>query len=526
MFIKLLCLLVAGLALLSSASHAAAPCPSATLEAGVIVGTTSTAPGSTVTVNQFLGVPFAAEPVRFGMPNPPSKWKKPLKTTKQAPACFQQFSYPAATRDVLMRVYDTPPPPAGESEDCLYLDVYVPDTATKNKKVMFWLYGGGSFKYGSNSLAVYDGTDLAANQDVILVAPSFRSNVFGFSNSPQIPLGQRNVGFYDQRLALDWVQRNIHAFGGDPAAVTIFGQASGASCVDNLITTMPINPPFQAAILQSGQAGVYNSVTNGTVAWDALAEKLNCSTQANVLKCVRAANATTIVSILEHSILNFTPVKDNITELQDPEIARRSGNVARVPILAGTTAQDGRVFEYGQDNTTAWLLELVGNHTKLIDAVERNYSIGSAANGWIITDDNDQISAIYTDVTYQCPMAIAVNDSLSAGIPTWRYLYNATFPDLQPLPGMEVYHGSEVPLIFGNLPSPPKPTAFETKLSKYMQDVWANFAKDPHAGPPWPQYPSVAVLGNMNRTETTVSAAELDTHCALLNTYLEYVPSS
>jgi carboxylesterase type B len=91
MFTKLLCLLGASLALLPSASHAAAPAPSATLEAGVIVGTTSTAPGSTVTINQFLGVPFAAKPVRFGMPKPPSKWTNPLKTTRQAPSCLQQL---------------------------------------------------------------------------------------------------------------------------------------------------------------------------------------------------------------------------------------------------------------------------------------------------------------------------------------------------------------------------------------------------------------------------------------------------
>jgi carboxylesterase type B len=114
--------------------------------------------------------------------------------------------------------------------------------------------------------------------------------------------------------------------------------------LDNLITTQPINPPFRAAILQSGQAAVYNKPTNGTVSWDALAEQLNCSTKPDVLKCVRAANATTIVSIAEHSALTFTAVKENITALQNPEIARKSGNVARVPILTGTTAQEGRVF--------------------------------------------------------------------------------------------------------------------------------------------------------------------------------------
>jgi Carboxylesterase family len=114
--------------------------------------------------------------------------------------------------------------------------------------------------------------------------------------------------------------------------------------VDELITTHPINPPFRAAILQSGQVPIYGKVNNDTVSWDTLAERLNCSTQPDVLKCMRAANATTIVSIIEHLNLPFTAVKDNITELQNPELARKSGNIARVPILAGTTAQEGRVF--------------------------------------------------------------------------------------------------------------------------------------------------------------------------------------
>ena len=81
-----------------------------------------------------------------------------------------------------------------------------------------------------------------------------------------------------------------------------------------------------------------------------------------------------------------------------------------------------------------------------------------------------------------------------------------------------------VPLIFGNLPTPPKATAFEMALSKYMQGVWANFAKNPQAGLPWPQYPSVAVLGTMNQTVTTVPAAELDTRCPLLDPFLELAP--
>lgn len=154
-------------------------------------------------------------------------------------------------------------------------------------------------------------------------------------------------------------------------------------------------------------------------------------------------------------------------------------------------------------------------------------------------------------------MSIVANDTLIAGIPVWRYLYNATFANYQPLPGLGVFHGSEgrpplphllhplshlthillpilvrtlthfkpVPIIFGNLPNPANATAFELALSKYMQRVWANFAKNPFAGPPWPRYPAVGVLGTMNHTEFAVSATDLDTRCAFLNPVLGDVPS-
>ena len=92
---------------------------------------------------------------------------------------------------------------------------------------MVWLYGGGLL-YGSNSVEKYDGSFLAANNDVIVVVPNYRTNVYGFHGSPQVPVTERNTGWLDQRLALDWVRRNIAAFGGDPAKVTIFGESAGA----------------------------------------------------------------------------------------------------------------------------------------------------------------------------------------------------------------------------------------------------------------------------------------------------------
>src|SRR6266516_8090882 len=116
--------------------------------------------------------------------------------------------------------------------------------------------------------------------------------VFGFSNSPELPITSRNAGFLDQRLALDWVQRNIASFGGDPKKVTIFGESSGASSVDRLVTTSPKPVLFRGAITQSGQASLSPAPSvAGPLSWQFLLAALQCTTAKSQLACVRAADA-------------------------------------------------------------------------------------------------------------------------------------------------------------------------------------------------------------------------------------------
>lgn len=116
------------------------PGPTATLAAGVINGVSTTVPGSPVTVNKFLGVPYAARPERFSPPKPVEPWSTPYDASAYRPACIQQFNYPAAARERTIQWFNTPPPPAGESEDCLNLNIYAPVSRGK-KAVMFWIHG-------------------------------------------------------------------------------------------------------------------------------------------------------------------------------------------------------------------------------------------------------------------------------------------------------------------------------------------------------------------------------------------------
>jgi carboxylesterase type B len=302
---------------------------------------------------------------------------------------------------------------------------------------------------------------------------------------PELPLAERNLGFLDQRFALDWVQRNIHAFGGDATKVTIFGESAGAFSIDALLTSFSkdSSPPFRAAILQSGQYSYRAaSATSSIPAWNNLTSTLGCpGTHDSNLTCVRAANATTVRSIINQNSLVFNPVADNTTLVTNPAAQRLSGDIAHIPVLGGTNAQEGRVFQVGQTNVTAYLQATFGAAAPaLIPAIEAAYPLGS--NG--LTNAYDVISQISTEIGFQCPQALWANATASVGIPTWRYYFNASFINTQAYPQLGAYHASEIPLVFRTYPRA-NTTTQEYALAQFMQSTWAKFAKNPYAGPGW-----------------------------------------
>ena len=149
------------------------------------------------------------------------------------------------------RQYDQP-----QSEDCLFVNVWTPaDAAGRRLPVMFWIYGGG-LSYGSAAWPWYDGTAFA-KQGVVLVSINYRLARFGFFAHPAISAEKSgavlgNYGFMDQIAGLKWVQRNIAAFGGDPANVTIFGESAGGRSVNAMLVSPLSKGLFQRAIIESG----------------------------------------------------------------------------------------------------------------------------------------------------------------------------------------------------------------------------------------------------------------------------------
>ncbi|CAI6297535.1 unnamed protein product [Periconia digitata] len=488
-----------GTVLLFGVSVAAAGAPTATIDTGPIVGTTTSFPSSSTTVNKFLGVPFGTVPKRFMPAEIPEPWTELRNTTSASAACIQQFRYPEDYRNLFLNLLNTPAPE--ESEDCLNLNVYAPATRAPDngRAVMFWIFGGGLFS-GHGSYPVYDGSHLASYEDVIVVTPNYRTNIFGFPNAPS---QKRNLGFMDQRLALDWVQRNIASFGGDPKKVTIFGESAGSLSVDALITGYPGNstPPFRAAIMQSGQLSYHSTSNPGPPglpypdkpAWDGIIRGLNCTnnTIEESFECVQNAPASLIKDISEKQELLFMPVADNDTFVSDLTPRRRAKNIARVPLLIGTNQDEGSlVGGLFYTNLTTYLNTTFGSQLtpKLLADIDRVYPMGSAQFPTV----REVISAIEGDTSMLCGTALVAQDTATSGLLTWRYLYNATFPSTFFLPNIGVYHTSEISMVFSTYPIPAQygtvnatATPQQFVLSNLMRAAWARFAKDPTAGPGW-----------------------------------------
>lgn len=387
---------------------------------------------------------------------------------------------------------------------------------------MFWIFGGG-YQFGTAMLNEYDGSSFAYHQDVIVVAAKYRTGAFGFPGAPQIAKGENNIALLDQRFALQWVQDNIAAFGGDKDKVTIFGQSAGGKSVDLLILGYPDNAPFYAAIMESGQGTVGRQSQNdgSDKAWDALVSALSCGSDpssSSAFTCVKNAKATDIKHIAETQKLSFDIIPDNVTVPSDPYKKRTSGSFAKVPVLFGTNAQEGRVFEVGQNNLTKYINSTFHAYPDVVRAVTAAYPIPPGQS------DYDVISQIYTDYGFLCPFQGYENLTVAESIPAWRYYYNATFKNTNPAYPMPlgVTHSFEIPLVFGTY-NASTATAQEVTLSKYMQTAWANFAKDPTAGPGWTAvgkpYSSVGALGTNGSSGVTVfdPRSNVDVRCGVFN---------
>ncbi len=440
-------------------------------------------------INMFKGIPFAQPPVdelRFAPPENVEPWTGTLDCTEFGPTPVQ-----ASPRDGMPM-----------SEDCLTINVWAPEhTSDVQLPVYVWIYGG-AFAQGSSSEPNYDGTNFAKD-GIVTVSFNYRVNALGFFAS-QETYGQYgttgNWGILDQIKALEWVQENIEAFGGDPSRVTIGGESAGSYSVSGLITSPLAEGLFQAAILESGtMLGVPGNSYYARGDLDRSAEVCNmmayefgAADDAAGLEKLREADASVLSQLCPLNV-DFTttpafmmiPVYDGYVMPTDMYGALQSGEFNKVDLLWGYNADEGSIFV--PSDTTQERYEMLAS---------RMYGYGaskSVLERFPVDDDNTSGDRARQILTYGMFSAVMkpFGDALAeSGQNVYAYKFNyATGESIEA--GLGASHGSEIPYAFGNLENP---DAEQQALSDEMHARWANFIKygDPNGETPsgveWPKY--------------------------------------
>ena len=297
-----------------------------------MVGTTNGAVRGTSSgsVNEFLGIPYAAPPVgalRWQPPQPAANWSGVRDATQFAPHCPQSA---------------TPFGQASTSEDCLFLNVFTPSRqqAGARHPVMVWIHGGALVTGESND---YNPAKLVED-GVTVVTINYRLGALGFLAHPALADANGQSGDYglmDQQAALRWVQRNIASFGGDPRNVTIFGESAGGLSTLSQIASPAARGLFSRAIVESGSYNLTQaSLASAEAAGQAFAAKAGCSDQAAA--CLRSLPVSTILA--NENAGGYTPNINSEVLPQTLKTAFATGEFNRVPIINGTNHDEWRLF--------------------------------------------------------------------------------------------------------------------------------------------------------------------------------------
>jgi len=443
--------------------------------------------GSGTTVRVYKGIPYAAPPVgdlRWKPPQPAKPWKGIL-LAKTFPAMCPQ----------------APLIPGPQSEDCLGLNVWTPARSASDKlPVMVWIHGGG-FQIGASSQTAYDGEPLA-EQGVVLVSINYRLGVFGFLAHPGLnqesPHGvSGNYGLLDMIAALEWVKRNIGAFGGDPGNVTIFGESAGGTAVCLLMVMPQAEGLFQKVISESA-AWMFGPISNLKESWYRRVPMMQFGAKLGTdLSALRAKSTADIMKMMPPPLTRndaaadrgevYMPVVDGWAFPDDPERLFSTGKFHHVALIAGTNADEGTLMGGPPVRTLAqyrkWAGEKVGAFTdKLLE-------LFPAA-----TDAEAHAAAAQAsgDLVFLYGTRSVLRAASKANPHAFQYQFtrvNGVGRKIQ----WGAFHASEIPYVFETLPDSVYGTApvifgdfsvdadtyneQDGKLSKAMSGAWVAFSK-------------------------------------------------
>ena len=457
-------------------------------------------------VREFRGLPYAAPPVgalRWMPPQPAGKWTGVRQAKAFGPACAQ-----IATMGPFAG-------PATANEDCLYLNIYTPDTKTK-LPVLLWVHGGGSVTGEGNH---YDGSKLAADGKLVVVTINYRLTLFGFLAHPALDSEGHafgNYGIMDIQAALRWVKRNIANFGGDPNNVTLAGHSAGASAVMANVISPGSAGLFHRAIFTSGNSIPFTALAKTEERGRNFAIAAGC-TKGDVAKCLRALPASKVLALSGTRLgngpfHNGQMLDGNVIPTQAID-AFNSGKFNRMPIMIGTTQDEGNLaigveqyLKYPARPTSEtdfrnYVTRTYGSHAE--GGIEPPYPKNTVSRVLmqypIKTTALDAWNAAATDIR-PC-RAQVVAQALSAHVPVFTYEFaDRTAPSFFPkMPGFRAlaYHAGDLPYLFVGYHGGPEgvPTSLTAKqelLSTHLITAWANFARtgNPNGAgnTPWPRW--------------------------------------
>jgi para-nitrobenzyl esterase len=501
----------------------------------VDTGLVSGAAGISAGVRAFKGIPYAAPPVganRWRAPQPAANWDGVRAGDAFANRCIAGGGFggggrqgaqgarggragaPAPAPAPAPAAAPAPAPQPPLSEDCLYLNVWTSATSASDRRpVMVWIYGGG-FTGGSGSEQRYDGDRLSAKGPVV-VTFNYRLGQFGFFAHPELTKesghsASGNYGMMDALAALNWVRRNIRAFGGDPDNVTVFGESAGANMIGSLVASPMAKGLFKRAISQSGG---YMGLTMAKMSTLAQHEQAGVKAIADMgVASIADLRTKTTDEVAAGIRPPATLVVDGHLIPEDPSVTFARGKQNEVDLLAGSNADEGTFFPGGPATTAEGF------------RARSQQRFGELADGFL------KLYATGTDAEAAASYLVSYSDETNWNMRQWAAMQNKRGKKAY------AYYFTRVPRTADGTPSPRgsshtveiqyafnNPTGLnwddtDKKIADTMSSYWVNFATkgDPNGPglPTWPVYKDHAsgramVLGETIAVESTPPAAKL-----------------
>jgi para-nitrobenzyl esterase len=458
----------------------------------------------------FKGIPFAAPPVgdlRWKAPQPAAKWEGVLDASKFAPGPIQGGN-----------------PPSGKSEDCLYLNIWTPAKFTNERiPVLVWIYGGG-FGAGSTAERNYSGENLA-KKGVVLVSIAYRVGQLGFLAHPELSAESPNhvsgnYGLLDMIAGLQWVKKNIAAFGGDPKKVTIFGESAGGIAVSMLSASPLAKGLFQGAVSQSG--GSFGPPRPTTYPGENQ-KRLSDAERAGE-EYVKSAGVSSIAELRKlatdklpggRGIGGAWPIIDGYVIPDDQYKLYEAGKFNDTPILVGYNSDEGASFSPPR-TSEAYIEGVKSRYGKFADDLIKAYPAGTGTPPKTARD-------LARDSAFGWHTWIWARLQSKNGKGKAFYYYfdqHPEYPSDSPQADRGSPHGQDVAYVFQHLnTSSPQTTKTDLEISEAMAAYWTNFAKygNPNGEgvPEWPVFsdanPVVMYFAQKPHTGPVPSAESLKT---------------